>query len=403
MKYTYKAKKATGEIVTSTEEFESKIDLYKKLHQEGLILLSVEEKGKKGFLNFQISIFGKRVKMHEKIVFARNLAVMLNAGLTLSRGITIIAKQSKNKYLKEILEIIDKELRTGKTFNEALTRYPKIFPPLFVSMVAAGEESGKLAEALETVGGQMEKNYLLMKKVKGALIYPAVIVCLMGVMGIFMLVYVVPTLTSTFKDLNVDLPVMTQIIIGISDFIRTHYLIGLIGIILLVSGVISLAKRPSGKRFLDTVVLKIPVIGTLVKEVNAARTARTLSSLLGSGVSVVDSLHITADVMQNSHYKNTLQEAGRKIQLGSPISTVFIEAEKIYPIYVGEMIAVGEETGELGGMLSKVAQFFEGEVEQKTKDMSTIIEPILMIIVGAAVGFFALSMISPMYSLADKI
>jgi type IV pilus assembly protein PilC len=403
MQYTYKAKKATGEIITSTEEFESKVDLYKKLHQEGLVMISVDENAKKTFLNYKINFFGKRVKMHEKIVFARNLAVMLNAGLTLSRGITIIAKQSKNQYLKEILENIDQQLRSGKTFNETLTHYPKVFPPIFVSMVAAGEESGKLAEALETIGSQMEKNYLLMKKVKGALIYPAVIICLMGVMGIFMLVYVVPTLTSTFKELNVDLPIMTQIIIGISDFLRAHYLIGLIGAFVLVSGIISLAKRPGGKRFLDTVVLKLPVIGTLVKEVNAARTARTLSSLLGSGVSVVDSLHITADVLQNSHYKKVLQEAGRKIQLGSPISTVFVEAEKIYPIYMGEMIAVGEETGELGSMLSKVAQFFEGEVEQKTKDMSTIIEPILMIIVGAGVGFFALSMISPMYSLADKI
>lgn len=403
MRFTYKAKKATGEIVTLTEEFESKIDVYKKLHQEGLTLVSLEEKAKGG-LNMNINIaFLSRVKIHQKIVFARNLAVMLNAGLTLSRGIIIIAKQTKNKFFKEVLENVEKDLRSGKTFNAALTAYPKVFPPLFVSMVAAGEEAGKLSEALETIGAQMEKNYILMKKVKGALLYPGIIISLMVVMGVFMLIYVVPTLTSTFKELNVELPITTKIIIGVSDFMRYNFLIGTTGIIAVIAACIYAARTARGKRFFDTVFLKLPIIGTIIKEMNAARTSRTLSSLLGSGVSVVDSLRITGDVLQNYHYKTVLHEAERKIQLGSPISSVFIEAERIYPIYVGEMISVGEETGELGPMLEKVAAFFESEVEQKTKDMSTIIEPFLMVIVGAAVGFFALSMISPMYSIVDKI
>jgi type IV pilus assembly protein PilC len=403
MKFTYTAKKPTGETVTATEEFESKIDLYKKLHQDGLILVSSEEIVTNSIFKMKINLFGKRVKLHDKIVFARNLAVMLGAGLTLSRGITIIAKQTRGAYFKEVLEKLENDLRAGKSFNEALSNYPKVFPNLFVSMVAAGEESGKLGEALETVGSQMEKNYLLVRKVKGALIYPAIIICLMIVMGIFMLIFVVPTLTSTFKELNVELPLMTRIVIGVSDFLRNHFLAGLIGAIAIISSIIYAAQTPRGKRILDTIILKFPLIGGLVKEMNAARTTRTLSSLLGSGVSVVDSLRITADVLQNSHYKTVLHEAEKKIQIGSSISSVFLEAEKIYPIYVGEMISVGEETGELGHMLSKVAVFFEGEVEQKTKDMSTIIEPFLMVIVGAAVGFFALSMISPMYSLADKI
>jgi type IV pilus assembly protein PilC len=270
-------------------------------------------------------------------------------------------------------------------------------------MVSAGEESGKMADALDTVGSQMEKNYVLMKKVKGALLYPAIIICLMTTIGFFMLIYVVPTLTSTFKELNVELPFTTKIIIGLSDFLVAHYLVVIIGLIGLIVLFIKSSKTRAGSRFLDGLVLKIPLIGDLVKEVNAARTARTLSSLLSSGVSVVDSLRITADVLQNSYYKTVLSDAESKIQLGSPISTVFIEADKIYPIYVGEMIAVGEETGELGQMLSKVATYFENEVEQKTKDMSTIIEPFLMVIVGLGVGFFAISMISPMYSLADKI
>lgn len=403
MKYTYKVKKPSGEIVTATEEFESKLELYKKMHQDGSVLVSVEEFHSNSIFKMSFSLFGKKVKMHEKIVFARNLSVMLNAGLTLSRGITIIAKQTKNQYLKSVLEAIENYIKTGKTFSDALKLYPKIFPGLFVSMAAAGEESGKLSEALDTVGSQMEKNYTLMKKVKGALLYPAIIICLMATIGFFMLIYVVPTLTSTFRELNVSLPLTTRIIIGLSDFLVAHYFIVLIGLFGSFALFVRLSKTKKGSKILDGVVLKIPIIGELIKEVNAARTARTLSSLLSSGVAVVDSLKITADVLQNSYYKKVLNEAESKIQLGSPISTVFIQAEKIYPVYVGEMIAVGEETGELGQMLSKVATYFENEVEQKTKDMSTIIEPFLMVIVGLGVGFFAISMISPMYSLADKI
>lgn len=403
MRFTYKAKKATGEIITITEEFESKIDLYKKLHAESLTLISLEEKAAKMSLNINIDFLSKRVKIHEKIVFARNLAVMLNAGLTLSRGITIIAKQMKNKYFKEVLEKIEASIRTGKTFNEALSQYPKVFSNLFVSMVSAGEESGKLAEALETVGGQMEKNYLLLKKVKGALLYPGIIVTVMLGIGIFMLVYVVPTLTSTFQELNVELPMTTQFIIAVSDLFRNHFVLFIGLLSAAIMGLVAAGRTTQGKRVLDLVFLKLPIIGNLIKEMNAARTARTLSSLLTSGVSVVESLKITGNVLQNPFYKEVLAEAEKKIQVGSPISDVFMKAEHVYPLYVGEMMAVGEETGELGEMLVKVAQFFEGEVEQKTKDMSTIIEPVLMVLVGIGVGFFAISMLSPMYSIANNI
>jgi type IV pilus assembly protein PilC len=328
---------------------------------------------------------------------------MLDAGLTLSRGIIIIAKQMKNSYFKETLEKIEASIRTGKTFHEALADYPKIFSNLFISMVAAGEESGKLAESLETVGGQMEKNYVLLKKVKGALLYPSIIITAMLGIGIFMLVYVVPTLTSTFKELNVELPATTQLIISVSDAFRNHFVLVIAFIAGVIIGLIALARTKTGSRLLDKLFLKLPVIGNLIKEMNAARTARTLSSLLTSGVSVVESLKITGNVLQNPFYKEVLAEAEKKIQVGSPISDVFIKSNHVYPIYVGEMIAVGEETGEMGAMLAKVAQFFEAEVEQKTKDMSTIIEPILMVVVGIGVGFFAISMLSPMYSIANNI
>jgi type IV pilus assembly protein PilC len=402
MIFSYKAKNKEGEIVSEVIEVASKTEFYQALQKKELILVSVEEKKSSIFAGGSITIF-KRVSAHEKVVLARNIAVMLNAGLPLSRALTIIGKQTKNVFLKKILSDVEDAIRTGKTFHEALAMYPKVFSSLFVSMAAAGEESGKLADALQVVGNQMEKAYLLTKKVRGALLYPGIIITAMIGIGIFMLMFVVPTLTSTFRELNVELPATTRFIILISDLLQNHFILILIGVGAVIFGLWTMAKTAKGKSILHALSLRIPVIGELIKEVNAARTARTLSSLLTSGVSMIESLRITSDVLQNPAYKKTLKEAGTQVQVGAPISDVFSKASKIYPIYVSEMMAVGEETGELGPMLQKVAQFFEDEVDQKTKDMSTIIEPFLMLAVGVAVGFFALSMITPMYSLVNNI
>jgi type IV pilus assembly protein PilC len=270
-------------------------------------------------------------------------------------------------------------------------------------MVQSGEESGNLVEALNVVAEQMEKSYALKKKVKGAMVYPMIIMIAMLIIGVFMLIYIVPTLTKTFVELNVDLPASTQFIIGLSDFIKNNALVSLV--IILISAVLLylFGKSSVGKRFLDTLILHIPMISEMAKEVNSARTTRTLSSLLAAGVPFIRALQIVKDVVQNSYYKEVLTKAEKNIQIGLPISKVFGENAHLYPIFVAEMMSVGEETGELAPMLVKVASFYESEVEQKTKNLSTIVEPFLMVIVGAIVGFFAISMISPMYSLVDSI
>jgi type IV pilus assembly protein PilC len=281
--------------------------------------------------------------------------------------------------------------------------FPEVFPPMFVSMVMSGEESGKLGDALNVVASQMEKTYLLQKKIKGALMYPSVIIVAMLGIAVFMLIYIVPTLTKTFKEIGTELPASTQFIIWMSDTFQAHMILVLISILSLVVLLVVTSRTKGGKRFFDFTFLHIPVISELIKESNSARTTRTLSSLLTSGVSVVEALNITKDVLQNSYYKEIIEKAKRNVETGAPMSEIFANAEKLYPVFVGEMIAVGEETGDLGGTLLKVAVFYEEEVEQKTKDMSTIIEPFLMLFVGIAVGFFAISMISPIYSVVDKI
>jgi type IV pilus assembly protein PilC len=239
--------------------------------------------------------------------------------------------------------------------------------------------------------------------VKGALIYPAVIVCVMILISILMLVFMVPTLQATFEGLDVELPLPTRIIIGASDFMIAHTILVIIGLLGFIALGSAFFRSKVGKEFLDKISVKLPLIGQLMREVQSARTARTLSSLLSSGVSVVPALSVTIDVVQNHLYKDVLRKVQLAIEKGEPMSAVFTEYDNLYPIFVGEMVSVGEETGKIAEMLIGVADFYEEEVNQKTKDLSTIIEPVLMVFIGIGVGIFAIAMLAPTYSLVDHM
>ncbi len=402
-KFKFKVKNPSGEIKTGEKEAKDKFLLYKEFREAGNEIISVEEISGKKKIEIPLPGFLSGIKAHEKIIFAKNLGSMLEAGLPLSRALDVMTRQSKNKKLISVLISISEEISKGKTLSESMKLFPNIFSSLFISMVKAGEESGSLAESLKIVANQLDRSYALQRKVRGAMIYPCVILTLMVAIAILMLLFIVPTLTSTFADLNVDLPMSTKVIIGISDFIRFHYLATILIIVVATVGTYSFLKTKIGKKTVDYSVIKLPVIGEIIKEVNAARTARTFASLLTAGVDMIEALKITEDVLQNSYYKKVAEEAIGEVQKGSPVSKIFLAHTNLYPIFVGEMMSVGEETGKMGEMLKNVAVFYEDEVEQKTKDMSSIIEPLLMIIIGVGVGFFAISMIMPMYSLADKI
>ncbi len=404
--FTFTAQKPSGEKYNGEKEANDKFALYKEIKDGGDAIITVSETNKGSFnwkrLSAEVAILGK-VKAHEKISFARNLGAMIRAGLSMSKALAVLDRQVKNKRFKKVLVTLGSEISGGKTLSAAMKNFPDVFSPLFVSMVGAGEESGNLAESLRVVSEQLEQSYLLRKKVKGAMIYPCVILGVMVVIAILMLIFIVPTLTATFKELNVSLPLSTQFIIGLSDFIRSHYLFALaIAAALFALSYIG-GKTPRGRKMFDYTILRIPLISPIIQEVNAARTARTLSSLLSSGVDLVEAVRITGSVLQNSYYKEVLVKAEKDIQKGIPLSVLFIKEEKLYPVFVGEMMSVGEETGALSDMLLQIAVFYENEVEQKTKDMSTVVEPFLMILIGAAVGFFAVSMISPTYSVLNNI
>jgi type IV pilus assembly protein PilC len=401
MKFKFKAIKKDGTKYEGIKESTDKFSLYEELKAGGETLL-VATPFEKSHIEIEIPFIDK-VPEHQKIIFARNLGSMINAGLPLVKGLSILEKQITNKKFKGIIGELISQIKKGRTLSESCSDYPDTFPKLFTAMVRAGEESGKLSESLQIVANQMDGSFKLKEKIKGAMVYPGVILSVMVIIGLLMMVYVVPGITATFKDLNIELPFLTRILIDSSDFLKNNILISLLAVFAVIVGFYLFFKTEKGKKIYDFTILKLPVIGLLVKETNSARITRTIGSLLSSGVPYADAIKITKDVIQNFYFKEILNTAAEKVEKGEPISGVFLENTKLCPIFVGEMMVVGEETGRLPSMLMEVALFYEDSVDQKTKNMFTIIEPVLMVVIGLAVGFFALAMIKPIYSLMDSI
>lgn len=401
-KFKFKIKEESG-FKEDIEQSSDKYTLMRKLKNEGKNVVSIEEIKSSGTTVESINRFLSKVKLQDKIVFSRNLSAMIEAGLPIARALGILKRQTKNikfKYIiGQLLELINK----GGSLSDGMSKFPKVFPPLFISMVHAGEESGSLTESLNVISNQLEKSYTLKKKIKGAMLYPAIVLSIMFIIGILMFIYVVPTLTSTFKGLGAQLPATTRFVIFLSDFLSQHTFLALSSIVVFISSFMFMLRTKKGTRVSEFIILRTPVIGKISKQANSARTARTLSSLLSAGVDMVEAISITKNVVQNSYYKEVLEKAKIDVQKGLPLSGVFMEREDLYPILVGEMMEVGEETGKFSEMLLRVAIFFEDEVDAATKNISTIVEPVLMVIIGIGVGFFALAMITPMYSLSSAI
>lgn len=403
-KYTYKAQlMATGAEMEGTAEAADKFELAKNMKLDGKLLLTATEMSEKSFNMDKINAYLSRIDLREKIIFSRNLATMIQAGLPLSRALAIFLKQTQNPKFREVLRSIIDDINKGMALSDAMGKYPKVFEAVFVSMVRAGEESGGLVEALNVVGGQMEKTYSIKKKVKGAMMYPAMVVLVMLVVGVLMMIYVVPGLAASFKEAGAELPPLTKIVITISDFLQNDSLLAGLFLIIFGGAFWYFKGTAFGNRWLTWLTLQSPIFGKLSKEFNSALVTRTLSSLISAGVDIVHALEITQDVVGNLFYKQTLEQAKENVQKGVPLSKVFIDNVGIYPVMVGDMMEVGEETGQLSSMLLKIASFYEEEVDQATADMSKLIEPLLMALIAVFVGIFAVAMITPMYSLMQNI
>lgn len=402
--FTYTAEKSGGEVYKGVAEARDRFELYSVVRREGGKILSVTEERSDSiwslrYWNMQLAAVGE----YDRILFSRNLGAMLSAGLSLARALSVIERQTKNIKLQDTAARIASDVRRGDSLHQSLAHFPKLFSPLFVAMVKAGEESGDLSGSLALVADQMERIYDLRKKIRGALMYPSIIVIAIIGVGYLMMTKVVPTLAATFKEMNADLPASTKAVIALSDFLVGNVLLSAGVFVGLVVAGVALARTALGRRARDWFFLRIPVIGNLVREANAARTSRTLSSLLSAGVDVLSALAIVREVVQNSYFREVIADAERRVGAGEPLSAAFTAREDLYPAFVGEMMAVGEETGATSEMLKRLAVFYENAVDDQTRDMSTIIEPFLMVFMGLAVGFFAVSMITPIYSLTQNI
>ena len=402
MKFNATIRNGDAPEQTTVIEASSRFAVYDQVQKDGGVVIKLSEAG--GGLNISswMSLtIGTGVKRVEIIQMAKNISAMINAGLSLSRALSVIERQSGNKNLKAIAVGLSESIKKGSSFNEALAAYPKVFSELFIAMVKAGEESGSLSESLSVVGMQMERSEELSRKIRGAMIYPTIVITAVAIVGVLMLIYVVPTLTSTFTALGVKVPLATQVIVTISDFMVAHVLLVLSLIAVAVVGGIAFVRSKLGSTIVLAASLHIPVINEIVRETYTARASRTLSSLLSSGVPVLDALSITKEVVHARSFAKVIGEAAERVRKGEPLSTAFVENAKLYPILMGDMLSVGEETGKVAEMLKQIAEFYESDVSDKTKDLSTIIEPVLMLIIGVVVGVFAVSMIAPIYSLSS--
>jgi type IV pilus assembly protein PilC len=377
-----------------------RLSLAKMLRDKGDMLIKATEKKKGIEINLP---FLNKVKNEDIILFCRNLGGLMQAGVPLARSIEILGKQTQNKKFKEVLNKILEDIRSGSSLSQALAKHPEVFENLFIAMMRAGEESGNLVGTLKEVQIHLERAYNLKKKIKGAMMYPTVILAAMGLIGLLMFKFVVPTLLKVFTDFDVELPLPTKIVLWLSNTINGNFFTLIIGIGVIVGFFLYIRRFEKFKTIMSKLVLRLPMIKNIAKETLTARTSRTLASLLTSGVSVGRSLEIAKDVVGNKEYQKVIEEAKNNVEKGVPLSKAFKDNVNLFPIMMGDMMEVGEESGKVGQMLLDVAAFYEDEVDQKTKNLSTIIEPLLMLFIGGGVGFFAVAMMKPMYSMMDNV
>lgn len=403
--YFYTAITASGEKVSGSEVAQDERQLASILRGKGYLLTTAKtEQAKRRLLNVSSLLDKLRpISLGDKLLFCRNLQVMVAAGIPLPRALDILFAQARNGNFRKVLLDVKTKVVEGKSLSEAMREHPTVFSDLFMSMIKVGEESGTLEQVMGQLTLQLERLHDLRSKVVGALMYPAVVIVAMIGVGTLMLILVVPKLADTFEDLEVPLPLTTRVVIGVGTFLAERWYIAFPAVLGLLVALFRFIKTKPGRRMLHRFLLKTPVFGNIIRKTNSALMTRTLSSLIASGVPIVRAIEITSQVVGNVYFQDSLAVCAKSVAKGGKLSASLKEYEHLYPIVVVQMVEVGEETGETGHILGKLAEFYEEEVGQITKNLTSIIEPILMLVVGAAVGFFAVSMIQPMYGMLSAI
>jgi len=402
--YFYIAKSFDGQSKTGTLNAQNESQLAQSLKSQGMLLIKAtpEENNKRFNLNFSFPF--SNVSSAERIMMVKNLGVMFSTGLSLVKSFDILHTQTKNKKLKSALFDIKEKINKGENLSDAIARYPRIFSTLFVSMVKVGEEAGTLDEIFQILSLQLTKDHELKSKIRNAMIYPCIVLAVMMVIGGIVVTVVLPNLSAFFATLNSNkIPIYTKILLGVGNFLSKNWYLLFVVPVALIAIFISIIKTKRGKRLLDTFLIRIPVISQIVKKNNSASLIRSLSSMITSGVPLIRSLEIISETFSNHYFKDAIIDAGQKIKKGEKLSSALRVHQNIFPFGVIEMIEVGEETGKTSSILKKLADFYEQEAIDSIEKLSILIEPILIIILGLGVGFFAFSIIEPMYSSLQSI
>ncbi|MBU4204715.1 type II secretion system F family protein [Patescibacteria group bacterium] len=402
-RYSYIAKDFKGKIKSGILEAENESALTQILKDKGYFLIKTDT-GTIPKKRFEIHLpFFNHISLVEKLMFTNNLQLMVSAGVSLPRAIRILSEHTENKKFKKILWEISEKITKGNNLSESLLDYPNVFPEIFFRMIEVGEESGTLEKVLDILAKQMEKDHELKSRVRGAMIYPAVVFSFMFVIGIVMMIMVVPKFSEMFNSLGITLPLTTQILIFVGNLLANYWYTLPIIFCLLFLFLRFALKTNSGKLFWDKWSLKIPIIGGIIKKTNTTQTVRTLGSLIASGMPIVRSLEIVSKTLGNIYYKKAIAETGEKVKKGSSLAAALQQYKNLYPQLVIQITEIGEETGKTSVVLGKIAEFFEKDIDNITKNFSSIIEPFLIIFIGLAVGFFALSIIQPLYSMLGAV
>lgn len=344
-----------------------------------------------------------RVPIQEQVIFARHLAVMAKAGLPLLESLKILQKETRSKSLKIILETVVADVSSGQFLSASLDRYKNIFGNLFINIIRVGESTGILPENLNYLADELKKKQELRRKVIGALIYPIVIlVATLGITGL-LTIFIFPKILPVFKSLNVELPLTTKILIAISDILTNYGALAALAIAVLVLAIWLVLKIKTARFYFHKFITYVPILGNMVRDVNLTNFCRTLGLSLKSGIRVVEAINITGESLTNMNYKKELSNAAEAVRKGEALAPFFAQNEHLFPAVLSQMISVGETAGNLSETLLYLSEFYESEVNESTKNLSNVLEPLLMVLMGAIVGFVALSIITPIYEVTQSI
>lgn len=403
MNFKYKAKTVDGNNVEGEIEAANEQLAAEALTGRGLILLSLFEQKTTSLTTSLRLPFLNRIKPEDMLLFSRQLSVMISAGLPLVRALEVLHKQTSNRILKQMVSEIADDVRGGARFSSALARHPKVFDDFFINMVRAGETSGRFDEVLNYLADEQEKNYDLMSKVKGAMIYPAFILVAVGAVMFIMMTFVVPKLVAVLTEAGVTLPLPTRILIFVANIFSNFWVFLIIFLILVIVVIQFLIHKSKAGRFLwDFLQLKLPVIGDLFQKIYIVRMARSLSTLLNGGVPLNSALKIVSDVIGNAFYRDLVLQTVKVVEDGYSVSTVFAKYKEV-PQMLSQIMIVGEQTGRLDSILDRLASFYAREVENILARLTTLLEPMIIVFLGVVVAGMVAAIIMPMYNLASAI